>query len=405
MLFCICFFSSKCLNSQEKERTPNVIIILADDMGYGDLGCNGNTIIKTSNIDRLAYEVLRITDFYSSGSWCVPSRKGLLTGVHPYRKGMETITARTTMAEMLKEKGYHATIFGKWHLGMKDGLHLLDNVFDYFYGTEANSDIPAPKVKKQIYEVFKTATDEDWPVPLYRNQERIEFPAKQSLFTKRYTEESIRFIKENKDTPFFLYLAHNMPHVPLFAFENFRRKSEGGIYGNVIEELDWSVGEIIKTLKKEGIIENTLVIFTSDNGPWTCFKEFGGTAKPLRGEKGTGWEGGSGVPAIFYWPGLIEPDISAQFMVNIDIFATIATITDSDLPNGDTIDSKDMTRVLLNREKSPRDNYLFFSSSRWKTPFSYRSENYKIHLQSNDMSRNLYTNEGVEVKHYDPLIL
>jgi len=387
--------------------TPNIILIMVDDMGYGDAGCYGNRTIATPHIDALAAGGIRFTDFYSAGAWCVPSRRGLMTGVHPYREGLnrDTLSSSITMAEMLKRQGYATALLGKWHLGMREGLHPLDQGFDYYYGTPGSNDVPAPEGKSQNYDVLQTAKEEDWPVPLLRNRERIELPAKQSLFTKRYTEESIRFIKKNRNKPFFLYLAHNMPHVPIFASEKFKGRSKGGIYGDVIEELDWSVGEIVKTLRQEGIIENTLVIFTSDNGPWSMFKEFGGTARPLRGEKGTGWEGATGVPAIFRWPGKIEPGVSSAFMVNLDIYATVAAITESELPTGYKLDSLDMSGVLFRGEDSPRKSYLFFSAGRWDVPFSYRSGSYRIHFRSNEILRDPFTGDDVPVTEYDPPLL
>jgi arylsulfatase A-like enzyme len=410
--FGFCLFSLFLVSCDSSEKTrindkPNIVLIMVDDMGYGDAGCYGNKTISTPNIDTLAEGGLRFTDFYSSGAWCVPSRKGLMTGIHPQRKGFnrDSMADKITIAEMRKEKGYATAILGKWHLGLAEGRHPLDQGFDYYYGTPGSNDVPPPKGKSQNYDVFQTAKEKDWPVPLIRNREQIELPAKQSLFTQRYTSEAIRLIRENKNNPFFLYLAHNMPHVPIFASKDFMGKSKGGIYGDVIEELDWSLGEIVKTLKEEGLIENTLVIFTSDNGPWTMFKEFGGTAYPLRAEKGTGWDGGSGVPAIFSWPGKIESGISNAFAVNLDIYATLATITGSDLPTGHKLDSKDMSAVLFKGENSPRTNYLFFSSYQWKEPFSFRSGNYKIHFRTNDILRDPITGNPVEVTEHNPPLL
>jgi len=389
------------------QARPNIILIMVDDMGYGDAGCYGNKTISTPHIDALGAGGVRFTDFYAAGAWCMPSRVGLMTGIHPYRRGMDIddLAPKTTMAEMLKSQGYATALLGKWHLGMRKGLHPLDQGFDYFYGTPGSNDVPAPKGKRQNYDVFQTAKEEDWPVPLLRNRERIELPAKQSLFTRRYTDESIRFIKKNRERPFFLYLAHNMPHVPIFASEKFKGRSKGGLYGDVIEELDWSVGEIVKTLKQEGLIENTLLVFTSDNGPWSMFNEFGGTADPLRGEKGTGWEGGGGVPAIFHWPGKIEPGVSSAFMVNLDIYATVAAITGSELPTGYKLDSLDMSAVLFRDEDSPRNSYLFFSGARWDRPFSYRSGDYKIHFRTNEKIRDPITGEDVPVTEHNPPLL
>jgi arylsulfatase A len=377
----------------ETENPPNIILIMADDMGYGDLGCYGNKVIATPNIDTLADEGMRCTDFYAAAAWCMPSRKGLMTGIHPHRGGLsnsKALAERVTIAEMLKSHGYATALLGKWHLGGGEGNSPMDQGFDYHYGTPGSNDAPAPKGRKQTYDTFKTAKEEEWPIPLMRNGEVIEKPAKQSLFTQRYTNEAVRFIKKNKENPFFIYLAHNMPHVPLFASEKFKGKSKGGIFGDVIEELDWSVGEIVKTLKEQGLSDSTLVVFTSDNGPWTMFKEFGGTAGPLRGEKSTTWEGGPRVPCIFYWPGRIKPSVSSAFMVNIDIYKTIASVTGSKIQPGEAVDGLDMSEVLFDNQKSPRKDYLFIH----EIPLSYRSGDYKIHFGTRERTRNPDTGKG-----------
>jgi len=368
---------------------PNIIIILADDLGYGDLGCYGNKTIRTPNLDRMAENGMRCTDFYSAAAWCMPSRKGLLTGNHPHRGGLNNkkyLAERITLAEMLKENGYVTAILGKWHLGLNTNSPNAQG-FDYWYGTKGSNDVPPPKGRKQTYETFKTAKEEDWPVPLYRNGKIIEKPAKQSLFIQRYTQEAINFIDRNKEKPFFLYIAHNMPHVPLFASEKFRGRSKGGLYGDVVEELDWSVGEVVRKLESENLAENSLIIFTSDNGPWTMFKEFGGTAAPLRGEKSTCWEGGIRVPAIFYWPGRIKPSVCSEFMVNIDLYRTIASITGSRVLQGEAVDSVDMSNVIFHGGKSNRKNYLFIH----KVPLALRSGDYKIHFGTRNRTRNPYT--------------
>ena len=291
---------------------------------------------------------------------------------------------------------------------MESGLHPLDCGFDYFYGTAGSNDPITVTGQKQVYETFRTARrEEDWPVSLFRNHECIEKPTKQSLFTQRYTREAVRIIKEQKSKgqPFFIYLAHNMPHVPLFASERFLGKSKGGLYGDVVEEIDWSVGEIVSGLEREGLSENTFMLFTSDTGPWTMFEEFGGSAGPLRGEKGTGWEGGPRVPAVFCWPGRIEPGITPAFMVNLDMYATAARITESELPSGYALDSLDMSGALLRGDASPRTNYLFFFSLCYKGPFSYRSGRYKIHFRTNDRSRDPITGEIEPVVEHDPPLL
>lgn len=392
-------------------NSPNIIIVLCDDLGYGDLGCYGNEVIATPHLDALAAGGLRCADFYASAAWCMPSRKGLMTGVHPCRGGVnnpEQLRARTMLPEMLGRRGYASALIGKWHLGMAAGLHPLDQGFDYFYGTQGSNDPITVHGQHQNYETFRTARAEsDWPVALLRNRDEIEHPARQSLFTRRYTEEAIRFITESRSegTPFFLYLAHNMPHVPLFSAPPFAGRSRAGLYGDVVEELDWSMGEIVRCLEEQGLREDTLILFTSDNGPWCMFREFGGSTGPLRGEKGTGWEGGPRVPAIFSWPGRIAPGVSDAFMVNVDLFATLAAITGAAPPSGYPLDSLDLSDTLLAGAASPRSSYLFFSSGHYLEPFSYRSGDYKIHVRSNDMLRDPITGADAPVTEYDPPLL
>ena len=381
---------------------------MADDLGYGDLGCYGSEKIATPHIDALAAGGLRCTDFYAAGAWCMPSWIGLMSGVHPYRGGLglgKRFAARTTMAELLKARGYATALVGKWHLGMGEGLHPLEQGFDSFYGTAGSNDVPAPVGRSQTYDVFKTAKEEEWPVPLFRGRVLVEKPAKQSLFTERYTEEAVRFVRANREKPFFLYVAHNMPHAPIFASKRFAGRSKAGLYGDVVEELDWSVGEIVKALEEEGLVKKTLVVFTSDNGPWSVFKEFGGTAKPLRGEKGTGWEGGAGVPAIFSWPGKIAPGVSDAFMVNLDLYATVANLCGAPLPTDYTIDAFDMGPVLFQGKPSPRRDYLFFSGAKWREPFSYRSGKFKFHVQTNDVSRDPDTGAKIPAVKHEPGLL
>ena len=391
--------------------TLNIIIVLCDDLGYGDLGCYGNEVIATPNLDALAGNGLRCTDFYASAAWCMPSRKGLMTGVHPYRGGInnpDLLRSRMLLPEMLGRRGYASALIGKWHLGMASGLHPLDQGFDYFYGTQGSNDPITVHGQTQIYETFRTAREEsDWPVMLLRNREEIEHPARQSLFTRRYTEEAVRFITESHsgDKPFFLYLAHNMPHVPLFTAPPFAGKSKGGLYGDVVEELDWSMGEIVRCLEQRGLREDTLILFTSDNGPWCMFNEFGGSAGPLRGEKGTGWEGGPRVPAMFSWPGRIAPGVTDAFMVNVDLYATLAAITGAEPPSGYPLDSLDLSETLLAGTASPRTSYLFFSSGHYKEPFSYRAGDYKIHVRTNDVLRDPITGADAPVTEYDPPLL
>jgi arylsulfatase A len=397
---------------ERKMKKPNIVIILCDDLGYGDLGCYGNRVIKTPHIDALSEEGIRFTNFYAAAAWCMPSRKGLMTGVHPYKGGLnekDSYLKRTYLSQMLKAQGYDTAALGKWHLGgMGDGLHPLDKGFDYFFGTPGSNDPRTISGQIQVYETFKNCRDEmDWPVPLIRGRETIENPTRQSQFTRRYTEEAQRIIKEHKDSenPFFIYLAHNMPHAPLFASEKFVGKSKGGIYGDVVEEIDWSVGEIRKTLAQQGMSEDTLIMFMSDNGPWTMFKEFGGTTGVLRGEKGTGWEGGPRVPSICCWPGHISPEVNDEFIVSVDLYATFAKLSGCALKEDQAVDSIDMSNVLFNQGKSTRENYLFFSGAQFKEAFALRSDSYKIHFSTNDRSRNPDTCGKEPAVEHDPPLL
>lgn len=366
-----------------KEEQPNIIIILADDLGYGDLGCYGSKLNSTPTLDRMAKQGIRFTDFHAS-SWCAPSRCALMTGCHPNRPGLlgnkgGKLAERVTIAEMLKKQGYSTALIGKWHLGMGKGVHPLDQGFDYWYGTRGSNDWDGPHPN---YPSFKNAPESAWKTPVYRNRENVGI-CPQSQFTRRYTQETIRFIEEKKKEPFFIYLAHNMPHVPVFASKAFKGKSKNGVYGDVLMELDWSVGEILKALQKTGVSKKTLVVFTSDNGPWTMFKEFGGLAAPLRGEKSTTWEGGGRVPAIAYWPGTVKPAISSAFVVNSDIYSTLATLTDSTIKKGEAIDSLDMSNVLLSGAKSPRTKHIYY----FRQPMAYRNGDYKIHFKTRNRTR------------------
>lgn len=387
--------------SSTQQALPNIIYIMADDLGYGDLGCYGSKLNSTPNIDRMAKHGVQFTDFHAA-AWCAPSRCALMTGCHPNRPGLQggkptKLAQRIIIAEMLKERGYSTALIGKWHLGMRKGMHPLDQGFDYWYGTRGSNDWDGPRPN---YDAFKNAPEEAWKTQLIVNrQEKGVCP--QSQFTQRYTRETLRLIKENKKKPFFIYLAHNMPHVPIFASKDFKGKSKNGVYGDVLAELDWSVGEILKALQKAGIMNKTLVVFTSDNGPWTMFKEFGGVAKPLRGEKSTTWEGGGRVPCIFYWPGTIKPGTSSAFIVNTDVYASLAALTRSTIKKGQAIDSHDFSGVLLSGAKSTRTNHIYY----FRQPMAYRNGDYKIHFSTRQRTRNPETGKGEPSRaHKTPLL-
>ena len=373
----------------QSERPPNIIIILADDLGYGDLGCQGHPLIKTPNIDRMAIEGQRWTSFYASYFACNPSRASLLTGRLHYRihRG-ETIWANVpsyenTIAENLKTKNYSTACIGKWHLGMNEGEHPIDQGFDYFYGLAGSNDAPINKESgfTRTYENVKNAKYTDFDIDLYRQKESIEDEVQQHLLTKRYTEETVNWIKDHRDKPFFVYLPHSMPHVPIYASEDFKGKSSAGLYGDVIEELDWSVGEIINTLEELKIAKNTLVVFTSDNGPWLTYYDLGGSPGHLKDGKLTAWEGGYRVPGIFWWPGTISPAVVDDIASNVDFMATIATLVDFELPDDRIYDSYDLSPSFLNGEPSPRKEWFYYGT---EDLWGARVGNYKLQFQSRE---------------------
>jgi uncharacterized sulfatase len=362
------------LNSAAAD-TPNIVIIFADDLGIGDIGPYGNTLIETPNLDRMAANGIKLTSFYSSANICTPSRGGLLMGQYPIRNGLSTDVARPTneigiaddaitIADGLKTKNYATACIGKWHLGHRENQWPTQHGFDYFYGLAWSNDMN--------------------PLALYRQSEAFEEPVNQTTLTKRYTEESVRFIQDNKEGPFFLYLAHSMPHIPLFVSKDFERTSKAGLYGDVIEELDWSVGEILKTLEKEGLDENTLVVFTSDNGPW-----WEGSAGQFRNRKGSSWEGGMRVPMIAQWKGEIpKGKTSSAISMNIDLLPTIFNRSGVTIPTDRPIDGKDIWPVLAGSNQSPHEYLYLFDgnivagvrSQDWKLVYQswYRSWNARI---------------------------
>jgi arylsulfatase A len=355
---------------------PNIVIILADDLGYGDLGCYGSPNIRTPNLDRMAAEGLRFTGFYSAAEVCTPSRAALLTGRYPIRSGMCNDQFRVirnnstgglpadeiTLPEALKKRGYATACIGKWHLGnwaSNPQHHPRRHGFDFYFGLPHSNDMnpanPPPRATSRL--------DQDpkwWNAPLYRDEELIERPADQTQLTRRYTEEAVKFIRENKSRPFLLYMPHSFPHVPLFVSENFRGKSARGLYGDVVEELDWSVGEVLKTLRAEGLATNTLVVFTSDNGPWLTMNEAGGSAGPLRDGKGSTWEGGMRVPFIASWPGRIQPKITQEFACMMDLFTTSLKLAGADVPSDRPIDGVDIAPLLFGSGKVERKEPFYF---------------------------------------------
>lgn len=376
---------------------PNIVIIFADDLGYGDLGCYGHPSIRTPNLDRMAAEGMRFTDFYSAAEVCTPSRAGLLTGRYPVRSGMGHNQFRVlrnkstghlpdseiTLAELLKSKGYATGCVGKWHLGVwsnnPDG-HPSKHGFDFYFGLPHSNDMdPKPGVTPKGAPGRLDQDPEWWNSPLYRNQDLIEQPADQTTLTRRYTEEAVKFIADHKEKPFFLYFPHSFPHVPLFASPDHRGKSSRGLYGDVVEELDASVGRVLETLRSTGLDKNTLVFFSSDNGPWLIQNLAGGTAGLLREGKGSTWEGGMRVPGIAWWPGKIASGIvQHEFASTLDLYPTAAKLAAAPLPADREYDGADLAPLLFGKDTVGRpEAFLYFRGTQlcaarqgaWKAHF------------------------------------
>ena len=335
---------------------PNFIVVMTDDQGYGDVGCYGSPDIRTPNLDRMAAEGLRLTSFYSSNPVCSPSRAGLLTGRYGARIGVphvlfpwDTTGLRDdekTIAQVLKTKGYATACIGKWHLGHLPEFLPTRHGFDYYFGLPYSNDMQPPLPKYP-------------PLPLMRNEEIIEQPANQDTLTQRYTDEAVKFIEEHKAGPFFVYLPHSMPHVPLHASDAFRGKSKRGLYGDVIEEVDASMGRILDAVRANGLAENTLVIFTSDNGPWLVKGADGGSAGPLREGKSSVFEGGMREPCIAWWPGHIAAGrVEDAPCMNIDLLPTLAQLAGAPLETK-PLDGRDISGVLLGTGKRADERFYY----------------------------------------------
>lgn len=346
------------------EVKPNIIIILADDLGYADVGVYGAKGFETPNLDRLAGEGLRFTSFYAPASVCTPSRVGLLTGRYPMRAGLPRVifpremiglnTDELTMAELLKEQGYTTAAIGKWHLGAHPDFFPVNHGFDQFFGLPYSNDM-SPKPENNPN---KEARRNFPPLPLIDGSSIVEREPDQAELLHRFTDRAVEFIETNRQNPFFLYYALHFPHVPLFATERFRDSTQRGLYGDVVNEIDWSVGQILQALEDRELRDNTLVVFTSDNGPWLVFGDHGGSAGNLREGKITTFEGGHRVPAIASWPGRIpKGKVTDQVATSMDLMPTIAYITNSELPEDVVIDGHNIWPILSGKSNtgSPYD--------------------------------------------------
>jgi arylsulfatase A-like enzyme len=366
--------------SSAAEPPPNFIVIFTDDLGYGDLGAYGNTAIRTPRLDQMAAEGVRLTEFYSAAPTCTPARAALLTGRYPKRSGMVRVLAaweraglplsEITLAEALKEQGYATAAIGKWHLGGLKKFRPDRHGFDEFFGVLYSNDMTLmPIVKVPRFELFD-------------GNHIVQSPARNAMLTQNYTHEAVRYIRNNRSKPFFLYLAHSMPHKPVGASREFRGKSAQGRYGDAVEELDWSTGQILDALRETGMDDRTFVVFTSDNGPWSfgAFKKRvkGGSAAPLRGWKGTTWEGGMRVPMIARWPGrLPEGAVRGGISTTMDLFTTFIELAGGKIPNDREIDGKNIMRLLEGRDSSPHESLYYYSRSRL---FAIREGDWKLHL-------------------------
>jgi arylsulfatase A len=387
---------------------PNIIIILNDDQGYQDLGCYGSPDIQTPNVDQLAREGMRFTDYYVASCVCSASRAALLTGCYPERIGVPGVFFPnrghkgmspdcTTIAELLKTVGYSTQAIGKWHLGDHVEFLPTNQGFDSYYGIPYSNDMyPAKEMKyaenclfledmnfQRLEDAFAGKKNKGNPrvlkdkVPLMRNEECIEFPADQSTITRRYADEGIRFISESvkEGKPFFLYLANSMPHTPLFASPDFKGKSERGLYGDVIEEIDFNTGRLMAHLKELKIDDNTIVIFTSDNGPWLIKGDHGGSALPLFEGKMTRFEGGQRVPAIIKWPGKVPAGSTCSEMaLSMDLLPTLAEITGASLPEHTRPDGASIIDLITDQAGAKtRHEFFFFGTN------AVRSGDWKYH--------------------------
>jgi arylsulfatase A len=386
-----------CRLAHAEDRPPNFILIYCDDLGYSDLGCFGSTKIATLNLDRMAEQGMKLTSFYSTCSVCSPSRSSLMTGSYPRRVNLHVNSQNlcvlfpadrkglnpkeVTIADALKTKDYATLCVGKWHLGDQQDFLPTQQGFDEYFGIPYSNDMR----RKGI------------PLPLVEGTKVIESPANQNTLTQRYTERVVKFIKQKKEQPFFVYLPHTFPHLPLFASNRFKGKSKGGRYGDTVEEIDWSMGEIFKALKEAGVDDNTMVVFTSDNGSRNPGSNF-----PLRGRKGQTWEGGMRVPCIVRWPGKVAANTTSdQVMVTFDMLPTFAKIAGVKLSDAITIDGKDVSPILFGEKgaTSPHKAFYYYQMDQLQ---AVRSGKWKLHVALESKKRNWGKPEGkVSLALYD----
>jgi arylsulfatase A len=395
---------------------PNIVVIFADDLGYGDIGAFGAPNVHTPRLDAMAAAGQKWTNFYVQPV-CSPSRAALLTGRLPIRNGMFGTPGGTspkvfrdnaaqglpseevTVAELLKSAGYRTGMIGKWHLGQLAQFLPMRQGFDSWFGLPYSHDMrmTVPRDKGTQTAAYYDPKPEYWDVALMRNEQVIERPVDHRTLTKRYTEEAVRFIREHRNGPFFLYLAHSLPHIPLARSDRFVGHSAGGMYGDVIEELDWSVGEVLDALRAAGVDRRTLVLFTSDNGPWLPYRDHAGSAGPLKEGKGTTWEGGVRTPAIFWWPGTVRPGVVTSIGSGLDLLATAAALAGARLPADRVLDSVDLTSALRGTSTVLRNELFYYWDSELR---AIRKRNYKLHF----VTSGAYGDGQARTEHNPPLL-
>lgn len=419
-------YGALALVSEASASTPNIIVIFMDDLGYADIGPFGARGYNTPNLDRMASEGRRFTDFVVASAVCSASRSALMTGCIHERIGfrgalgpnsmMGIAASEMTLAELCKQKGYATAIFGKWHLGHHPKFLPTRHGFDQYLGLPYSNDMwpfhpefvnlpPDSPKRKNNYP----------PLPLVKNDRIIDSevgPEDQKELTKLYTQEAVRFIHENRNKPFFLYVPHAMVHVPLYASADFDSKSGKGIFADVMQEVDWSVGQILKTLQADGIDENTLVVFTSDNGPWLSYGDHAGSAGPLREGKGTAWEGGVRVPTLMRWPKRIPANTSCDLLAStLDLLPTAAALIDAPLP-AQKIDGRDIRSLMFGDAQaiSPHTSYPYYyadgelraiRNERWKLVFEHESRSLDGKPGGKDGMPSAYVNKKVTKALYD----
>ncbi|GAA4448351.1 sulfatase [Nibrella saemangeumensis] len=407
------------------KRPPNIVLIFMDDMGYGDLNSYGAYGYNTPNLDRLAMEGMRFTHFYAAQAVCSASRAALLTGCYPNRVGIAGAlmpwaktglhSEETTIAELLRQKNYTTGIFGKWHLGHQREFLPLQHGFDEYFGLPYSNDMWPVYYDGKPHDPVRHPNRAQYPVlPLIDGNDKVDEVTSleaQALLTARYTERAVQFIQKNRNQPFFLYLPHSMPHVPIAASKRFRGKSPIGLYGDVMEEIDWSVGEVLNALKKNRLDENTLVIFTSDNGPWLNFGNHAGSSGGLRQGKGSSWEGGQRVPCIVRWPGVVPGGtVCHKMAATIDIYTTLAAITGAALPNTRKIDGVNILPLLKGEPgANPRTHFFYYYNrndleavrkDHWKLMLPHKGRTY-MPLPGNDGFPGATPNDTVHLALYD----